>query len=122
EEKNPDEVLKWFDRRKQPDPSRGQWGDYEANHRAEKVAEAVADSHPERALGIYQGIVDSLVDQVNTSAYEEAARRLRNERKLLTQLGRADEWPTRLAAIRTKYPRKRKLQEILTKLEKEKAR
>jgi uncharacterized Zn finger protein len=109
-EKRPDDVLAVYDRLR---ASRGNtyWGGYGGED--ERVADAVAATHPDRALAIYRKHAEGLIAQTNVSAYEEAARYLRKARKVLHKLGRDAEWDRLVATIREQNARKRRLLEVL---------
>jgi uncharacterized Zn finger protein len=110
-EKRPDDVLKWYDLIAAD--RRGYfWGNY-----AERVADAVAEKHPDRALDIYRREAEADIARVSPSAYEEALGPLRKMRALLRRLGRGAEWEAHLKKLRTDHARKRRLIETLDRLE-----
>jgi uncharacterized Zn finger protein len=113
-EKRPDDVLTWYDRI-QATRRRSPWGGY--GFEDERVADAVAATHPERALAIYRKMADAQIDLTNPSAYQEAARHLRKVRKVLHAAGRDAEWEPLIAGIREMNARKRRLLEILDRLD-----
>ena len=82
-----------------------------------QVAKAVAESHPEIALGIWKSIADGLIGQVKPKAYQEAAVYLRQMRKVYQRTGRAADWKALLQTLRTQHKAKRRLQEVLTGLD-----
>jgi len=84
------------------------------------VAQAVADTHPDLALGIWQDIVDGLIGQVKPKAYVEAATYMRFMKKVYTQINRLDDWRGLLEELRGKHKAKRKLMEVLDTLAKKK--
>jgi uncharacterized Zn finger protein len=116
DEKRPDDVLAWYDRL-QASRSPTPWAKYGDTSQAARVADAVAETHPDRALAIYQKLADDLIAATSPSAYEGAAVHLRKMRTLLHKTGRAAEWSKRLAAIREQNRRKRRLLEVLERLE-----
>lgn len=113
--KNPTEVLKWYDAmRAKPRPH----GDsYTANAYADRVAKAVADTHPERALEIYTAALNAQLPHASPRAYEEAAGYLKKLRPIYEKLSRAAEWDALVAGIREKYRNRPKLMEILDKMQ-----
>ncbi len=113
-EKRPDDVLTWYDRLRNA-RRRSPWAAYGGED--ERVADAVAATHPERALEIYRQMADAQIARTSPSAYEEAARYLRKARKVLHALGRDAEWTQMIATIREKNARKRRLLEILDRLD-----
>lgn len=82
-----------------------------------QLAEAVALSHPEVALSIWQSIAEGLIAQVKPKAYIEAGRYLRQMYKVYGQTGRLDDWKSLLMTLRAKHKAKRRLMEVLTGLE-----
>ena len=112
-EKRPDEVLQWYDQR-EPRRSVG-WG-YGALD-DNRIAEAVVDSHPDRALTIWKEMAEGHIAVTNVKAYETAAGYLRKVHRTLKKLKREAEWKTYLANLKEENKRKRRLVEILDGLE-----
>jgi uncharacterized Zn finger protein len=116
QEKRPDDVLRWFDRLNDARRSRPiGWGG--AGYYADQVADAVADTHPDRSLAIYRQLAESHIARTSPSSYEAALPYLRKLRGLLQRLGREAEWSVYLAELRTEHHRKRRLLEILDRLQ-----
>jgi uncharacterized Zn finger protein len=67
---------------------------------ADRVAAAVAEAHPERALEIYRGCVDSNLTQASISAYETVAAYLKKMHPILKSLDCGPEWNDLVAKIR----------------------
>jgi uncharacterized Zn finger protein len=111
-EKRPDEVLRWYDQR-QPTPY-GTWGWSEVSD--DRVAEAVAEAYPDRALAIWKRLAEAEIARTDTRAYETAAGYLRKAQRLLEGLDRTAEWHSYLATLRQANTRKRRLLEILDHL------
>ena len=113
----PDEVLRWYDKmcadRKQP---MGLWVNG-SDGCADRVAAAVARSHPERALEIYRQRLDGNLTRAHVSAYEAAAEYLRKLRPILRSLHREEEWTQTVADIRLRYRNRPRLIEILDRLD-----
>ena len=84
------------------------------------VAQAVADTHPDLALGIWQDIVDGLIGQVKPKAYVEAAVYLRFMKKVYTRNNRLEDWRALLEGLRRKHKAKRRLMGVLDTLSKKK--
>jgi uncharacterized Zn finger protein len=115
QEKRPDDVLKWYDRMKEAKrPGFYGWG---AGQSSARVADAVAKSHPDRAAAIYRNIAEHEIDQTSPSHYQAALPYLRKLRALLHGEKKDEEWKRYLAELREKNHRKRKLLEILDRLE-----
>jgi uncharacterized Zn finger protein len=91
---------------------RGSWGI------DERLAKAVADSHPDIALQIWKSIADSLIGQVKPKSYQEAAGYLCQMRKVYQQIGRLADWKALLTSLRAQHKAKRRLMEVLDGLEK----
>lgn len=85
--------------------------------RGEKVAAAVAGTHPDIALGIWKHIAVSRINLVKPKAYEEAAVFLRKMRTVYQKTKRIDEWQKLIATLRIEHKPKRRLMEVLDSLE-----
>jgi uncharacterized Zn finger protein len=114
-EKQPDDVLRWFDRlhagrRRSPYGLRGTGYD-------QRVADAVAKTHPDRAAELYREHIAGCVARTSPSAYHEALPALRKLRALLDCQGRKNEWERYLANLRQTERRKRRFLEVLDRVE-----
>jgi uncharacterized Zn finger protein len=113
----PDDVLRWYDKmldgRKRE--SRG-WSKYSTGY-GDRVAAAVAQSHPERALEIYRQELDGTLPQAHVSAYEAAAGYLKKMRPIMKSLGREADWAALLGDVRLKHRNRPRFMEILDKLD-----
>ena len=107
-EKRPDEVLRWYDQRKPR--SRGWDSGWFVEDR---IAEAVAGPYPDRAVAIWKQLAEKQIALTKPKAYEEAAGYLRKVHRVLTQLGKEQDWQGYLAALRRANERKRRLVQIL---------
>ncbi|MCL4193605.1 MAG: SWIM zinc finger family protein [Thermoguttaceae bacterium] len=115
-EKRPDDVLKWFDRiQEERTRSRSAYQYYAVE--LQHVADAVAATHPERALEIYRELAESLIARTQPSAYEEAAPHLKKARELLVRLDRGHDWTKLVEHLRREHSRKRRFIEVLDRLE-----
>src|SRR3569623_1181681 len=83
----------------------------------DRVAAAVAESHPDRALAVYERGLSGRLPQADQAAYEDCARILKKMRPIYVALGRAADWEQRIAEIRQKHGNCRRFMEILDKLE-----
>ncbi len=114
QDNRPDDVLRWYDKMeaeaKQPG---GPW----LSSCAERVAEAVANSHPERALKIYRERLDANLPKANLYAYEAAAHYLQRMRPIMQSIGCGEEWDALLKEIREKYRNRPRFMETLDRLE-----
>jgi uncharacterized Zn finger protein len=107
-EKRPDEVLRWYDRRKPR--SRGwDWG----WSTEDRIAEAVAAKYPERAVAIWKQLAEAQVALTKPNAYDIAAGYLRKVGRVLKQQGKGQDWQSYLAALRQANERKRRFVDVL---------
>jgi uncharacterized Zn finger protein len=113
--KRPDEVLRWFDRMRAEDRRLDHYNGPLAY--ADRVADAVSATHPERVLEIYMAALNSHLPQAHPSSYESAAGYLKKLRPVYKALGRADDWTALVASIREKYRNRPKFMEILDRLD-----
>lgn len=107
-EKRPDEVLRWYDRRKPR--SRGWDSGWFAEDR---IAEAVVAKYPERAVAIWKQLAEAQIALTKPRAYDMAADYLRKVRRVLKQQGKGQDWQSYLAALRRANERKRRLVDVL---------
>jgi uncharacterized Zn finger protein len=114
-EKKPDDVLRWYDRL--TGEAGGRYLDWGVGALAGRVADAVADTYPERAMELYRQTAAGHIAHASPSGYEAALPPLRKLRDLLGRLGRADEWSRYLHELRQTHRRKRRLMEVLDRLE-----
>lgn len=83
----------------------------------ERLAEAVAVSHYDLSIRIWKSIADGLIAQVTPSAYDGSAKYLRRIRTVYERSGRGGDWRERVKGLRTRHNRKRRLLEVLDRLE-----
>jgi len=114
-EGNIDETLRLYDA-SQKRQSHSVWGQSWGASVDDKVAEAVKDKFPDRAVGIWEKIAEGQMKQANPKAYSVAAQYLRKAQKVLTANGKEDEWKRYLGKLRAEHARKRRLIEILDSL------
>jgi uncharacterized Zn finger protein len=110
------DVLRWYDAMQAGQKPRGSIVWYGSSSYEDRVAAAVADTHPERSLAIYRQRVDEHLPHASASAYEAVAGYLRKMRPLLAALHRETEWDGLMANIRLRYKNRPKFMEILDKL------
>jgi uncharacterized Zn finger protein len=117
EEKRPHDVLRWYDEWREVRAGReGAWRSVPAELE-EAIAEAVASSHPDRAIDIFVEAADSVASQTNTRTYPEAGRLLKRAKRVLEKNGRSAEWSSILEDFRLNHRRKRRLMEVLDGIE-----
>jgi len=109
-EKNPDQVLKWYDQR----PKGRFWG-YGVD--ADEIATAVQTHAPDRAVDIWKDKAEELIAQVKPGAYLEAAKYLRKGASVATRNKKTGLWEQYLNTLRQQHFRKRRLIEILDGLD-----
>jgi uncharacterized Zn finger protein len=107
-EKRPNDVVHWFD-----ELSKHKEKVREINQ--EKVADAIADTHADRAFGIYRKLAEHEMEV--TRSYPSAVRLLRKARKALETLGRGADWSKVMQEVRETHKRKSNLMKHLDELE-----
>ena len=116
-ERRPDDVLRWFDTWRATSKGQRAGWNFGSGSYADKVAAAVAESHPERTLEIYRGCVDQNLVRADVSAYETVAAYLKKMRPILKSLDRGWEWNELVTEIRTNYRNRPRFMEILDQME-----
>ncbi|MCK5133857.1 MAG: SWIM zinc finger domain-containing protein [Candidatus Sabulitectum sp.] len=110
-EKNPERILYWYDRL----PEKR----YMFNSAIDdRIAEAVADYAPERAVAIWQEMAESQIAVVKPKAYKVAARYLRKAERVMVKQKKSADWEQYLQELRRIHARKLRFIEILNGLEK----
>ena len=109
-EKNPERVLYWYDRL-----PKQRYGGYGVDDH--KVATAVQNHAPDRAVAIWKRKAERLIAQVKPKAYQEAGKYLRKAAKTMAREGKRDEWDRYLESLREQHARKIRLMEVLDGLE-----
>lgn len=113
--KHPRDVLRWYDKLT---AQNGKTQRYSVGHAyADRVAEAVVRSHPQRALAIHQDRLETNLEQTNRSAYEACADCLRKMRPIMKKLGQERQWKQKISRIREDYRRRPRFMEILDEIE-----
>lgn len=115
--KKPDEVLRWYDRMRAAPRPAGYYQHDRAAQYAERVADAVATTHPQRAVEVYRTGLEANLRDASPTAYDAATKYLRKLRPVYAALGRPAEWTALLAKIREEYKRRRTFMEKLDSLE-----
>ena len=109
------DALRWY----RHSNKRGGWGH---DHQGDAVAESVSETHPDEALSIWRAQAVSHIRITKPSAYEVAGRYLRKMRTVYERTGRRTEWEGLLRELRTDHARKRRLMEVLDRLEGKRSR
>jgi len=105
DEKNPAEVLKWYDLQRKERRGYG----YSADH----VAIAVQDFAPERAIALWKQLAEAQIALVKPKAYVEAASFLRKMGKLMRKYNMATQWDAYIQSLRSEHRRRPRLVEVL---------
>ena len=112
-EKKPNEVVKWYDH-----PSRNKPAHWMHDVSLDdEVADAIAATHPDRAVAIWKELAENEIALVKPRAYQDAIPYLRKARNVLTRSGREGEWQEYLAALRQHNKRRPRCLEQLDRLE-----
>ena len=111
-EQRPADVLRWYDQHR-PGPGRFMWG----GMADDRIAEAVADTYPDRAITIWKKLAETEIARTQPSAYEIAVRHLHKVQEVCQRLDRGAEWQGYLTGLRQTHARKRRLMEMLDGLE-----
>jgi uncharacterized Zn finger protein len=77
------------------------------------VARAVEESHPDRAIGIWEELAAQAIARTNIGAYEDAARFLERSGQIEERRGNRAAWQNRVRDLRERERRKWRLREIL---------
>jgi len=107
-EKKPDEVLRWYDRWEEDEIDR-----HLRHNLEDRVADAVVDTHPKRAIAIWKKKTERLIAETRLQSYEES---LQYVRKLRSHM-ETPEWEEYLGELRRKHARKRRFLEVLGRVE-----
>jgi uncharacterized Zn finger protein len=110
-EKTPERVLLWYDRLPKTRYGFGTGSD-------ERIARAVADFAPGRAVAIWKDMAEREIAQTKPKAYRVAVRYLQKAEQIMILEKKAPEWKQYLLELRRIHARKRKLIEALKGLEK----
>lgn len=116
-ERRPDDVLRWYGLWFAAAKGQRTGWNFGAGSFADKVAAAVAESHPERTLEIYCGCIEENLPQASVSSYETVAAYLKKMRPILKSLDRGWEWNELVTDIRVNYRNRPRFMEILDRLE-----
>jgi uncharacterized Zn finger protein len=104
-EKQPAEVLQWYDLQRKAQRGYG--------YSADRVAAAVRDFAPERAIALWKGLAEAQIALTKPKAYVEAAVFLRKMGKLMHERSMTTQWETYVQSLRHIHRRKPRLMEVL---------
>ncbi len=120
DQKRPDEVLQWYDKLTATTPAARQgWapGGIGQLGYDDRIAQALAATHTDRALAIYRRGLDANLPHADPRAYDTCAHYLRKIRPILHAVGRDDDWARLLADIRLHYRNRPRFMEILDRFD-----
>ncbi|MDE3257248.1 MAG: hypothetical protein OYM47_05385 [Gemmatimonadota bacterium] len=112
-EKKPNEVVKWYDHDRRTKAEHWQ-RDASLD---DDVADAIASTHPDRAVSIWKELAENEIALVKPRAYQDAVPFLRKVRDVLIRSGREGEWQEYLASLRQQNRRRPRCMEELDRLE-----
>jgi uncharacterized Zn finger protein len=107
-EKRPDDALRWYDK---AGPSRSRLAGTDRRH--SQLAEAVAKTRPDRAIGIWKRLAEDHLAAASPKSYETAAGYLRRIEATLGELGRKEEWNSYVAELRKAHARRTRFLAVL---------
>jgi uncharacterized Zn finger protein len=110
-EKNPEKVLSWYDRGV---AERG----WRFGFNTDEIADAIKIYSPERAVAMWQATAEGLINRVNPRAYEDAAGYLKKAKKVMNEINKQDTWDKYIMGLRNTHIRKKRLLEILDRMNK----
>ncbi len=111
-----DEALRLYDTLPERNPSRLRWNPGWSSSVDEKIAEAVKQKYPDRAVAIWKKIAESYIDQVNPKSYSAAGQFMHKIQKVLKATGNVEAWNRYLGKIRAAHARKPRLLQVLDSL------
>jgi uncharacterized Zn finger protein len=117
DEKRPDDVLVWFDKRNTNAPAAARRRYQHSFHDYARVAKAVEGTHPDRAIEIYMSLANAVAAKTDPKTYPEVGRYLKRVKSLLKESAREKDWPSIIGDFRTENRRKRRLMEVLDGIE-----
>ncbi|HEY3361333.1 MAG TPA: SWIM zinc finger domain-containing protein [Methanosarcina sp.] len=115
QEDDADEVVRWYEELK---ISKGEAEKSRFSILEEEIANAIKDRYPSIAIEIWKNIAEDLISKTKVSSYEAASMYLRKIKETLESIGMKEEWDAYLRQIREVNRLKKKLLEILDRLEK----
>ncbi|MDR1396647.1 MAG: hypothetical protein LBJ14_02810, partial [Desulfarculales bacterium] len=107
-EKQPAEVLRWYDLQRKTQRGYG--------YSADRVAAAVRDFAPERAIALWKGLAEAQISLTKPKAYVEAAVFLRKMGNLMRERSMTAQWDAYIESLGHAHRRKPRLMEVLNGL------
>jgi uncharacterized Zn finger protein len=115
EEKRHDDAITWYERHKAR--RSGGWSYFGRYGLEASLAEAVCETHPDAALGIWRTLAEYEIAQTKPAAYEAAGEHLERMKAVYARTGRMEAWAGLLDELRAKNRLKRCLMAVLDRLE-----
>ena len=116
QENDADQTVHWYEELKK---SKGEAENYWNFISENEIANVVKGKYPEMAIEIWKKLAENLISKAKVSSYEAASAHIRKVKETLKSIGKKEEWEAYLQEIREVNRRKRKLLEILNRLEKD---
>jgi uncharacterized Zn finger protein len=112
DEKNPDDVITWYDRSASEKPAC-----YLAPALVEGVADTIAEKFPERAIVIWKQIAEAYLKEARPKSYELAIGDIRKIKETLKHQDRLPEWEHYLSELKKNHVRKKRFLDMLVILD-----
>jgi uncharacterized Zn finger protein len=104
-EKKPEQVLFWYDQPQNKQSFSGVGDD--------RIAAAIRDYAPERAVSIWKAMAENLINQTKPSAYEQAVGHLHKAETIMKRQKKQSQWDQYIQSLKETHARKRRFIEIL---------
>lgn len=115
DEKNLEEVIRWYDHRTSEGKKQG-WH-YNDERIKMDVARVLASESPQVSISIWKKLAEKEIAATKVKSYGVAASYLEKAREILENQNKKEEWESYLAELRRVNKRKRRLMEILDEME-----
>lgn len=114
QENDAEEAVHWYEELKK---SKGEAEKYRNSIPGNELANVVKGKYPEVAIEIWKNLAENLISETKAGSYEVASMHIRKIKETLESIGKKKEWEAYLREIREVHRRKKKLLEILDRLE-----
>jgi uncharacterized Zn finger protein len=108
DEKDPDEVLAWYDRSEAEKPAFPL-----STVLVEGIADTIAETFPERAVAIRKHIAEVFLKEARQKSYELAIGHIRKIKETLKRQDRLPEWELYLSELKKNHLRKKRFLDML---------
>jgi uncharacterized Zn finger protein len=116
QENDAEEAVHWYEELKK---SKGEAEKYWNSISENEIANTGKGKYPEIAIEIWKKLAENLISKAKVNSYEAASVYIRKVKETLESTGKKEEWEAYLREIREVNRHKRKLLEILDRLEKD---